>query len=533
MAASKVEIAPFEVTPLDAIPAVCSTARATFASHKTKNLKWRLVQLRKLYWALDDFKASLMAALQQDLRKGGYESDFTEVDWVKNDCLHMINNLETFAKTEKLKDLPVTYSMMNFRVKKEPLGTVLIIGPYNFPIQLVLAPLVGAIGAGCTAVIKPSELTPACAMAMKEMIESRLDRDAFAVVNGGVPETNALMEEKWDKIMFTGSAQVGSIIARKAAETLTPVCLELGGRNPAFVTKKANLALAARRLMWGKVLNAGQVCMSHNYVLVDKDVAETFIDFLKIAYKDMFPNGAKASPDLSRIVNARHFNRIKKMLDETKGKIVMGGEMDESELYIEPTAVLVDSLDDPMMQEESFGPIFSIYPVDTLDQALSIANNVHRTPLALMAFGDKSETNRILDEMTSGGACINDSYFHGAVHTVPFGGVGDSGWGAYRGKASFDNFTHFRTVSETPTWMDRFLRVRYMPYDWSELRLLQRWTNKKPNFDRQGTVAKGSEYWMWYFLGLGTKGGVKGALMKWLVVVAGYYLSAYMKARRA
>ncbi|CCC13044.1 hypothetical protein SMACR_06187 [Sordaria macrospora] len=536
MAASKAAIAPFEATPLDVIPAVSSNARATFRSHQTKDLQWRIVQLRKLYWALEDFKPSFVAALDQDLRKGGYEAVFTEIDWVKNDCMFMINNLETFAKTQKLKypDVPATYSMMNFRVKKEPLGTVLIIGPYNFPVQLVLAPLVGAIGAGCTAVIKPSELTPACAMVMKEIIETRLDRNAFAVVNGGIPETNALMEEKWDKIFFTGSAQVGSIIARKAAETLTPVCLELGGKNPAFVTKKANLALAARRLMWGKTLNAGQVCMSHNYVLVDKDVVDTFIDFLKVAYKEMFPNGAKASVDLARIVNARHFTRIKKMLDETKGKIVMGGQMDESELFIEPTAVLVDSLDDPMMQEESFGPIFSIYPVNTLDEALNIANEVHRTPLALMAFGDKSETGRILDEMTSGGACINDAYFHGAVHTVPFGGVGDSGWGAYRGKASFDTFTHFRTVSETPTWMDRFLRVRYMPYDWSELRFLQRLTDKKPNFDRQGTVVKGVGYWMWFFLGLGTQGGgAKGALKRWLVVLAGYYLSVYVKARRA
>ncbi|KAK3956794.1 Aldehyde/histidinol dehydrogenase [Pseudoneurospora amorphoporcata] len=536
MATSKAAIPPFEVTPLDVISAVSSNARAAFRSHKTKDLQWRLNQLRKLYWALEDYKPAYLAALKQDLNKPGFESVFTEIDWVKNDCMFMIDNLETFAKTEKLKSphVPTTYSMLNFRIKKEPLGAVLIIGPYNFPVQLLLAPLVGAIGAGCTAVIKPSELTPASAMVMKEMMESRLDRDAFAVVNGGIPETTALMEEKWDKVMFTGSPQVGSIIARKAAETLTPVCLELGGKNPAFVTKKANLALAARRLMWGKCLNAGQVCMNHNYVLVDKDVVDTFIEFLKIAYKDNFPNGAKASSDLARIVNVRHFNRIKKMLDETKGKIVMGGEVDESELYIEPTAVLVDSIDDPMMQEEIFGPIFSIYPVDTLDQALNIAHEVHKTPLSLMAFGDKSETSRILHEMTSGGASINDSYFHGAVNTVPFGGVGDSGWGAYRGKASFDNFTHLRTVCETPTWMDRFLRVRYMPYDWSEYRFLQRLTEKKPNFDREGTVVKGAGYWMWFFFGLGTQGGgAKGALKRWLVVLAGYYLSVYVKRRTA
>jgi len=394
--ATNVKIPEFEATALDVIPKLASNARSTFRSHKTKSLEWRLVQLRKLYWAMEDFKPQLLAALEKDLKKCNYEGVLTEVDWVKNDAMFMIKHLHTFAKDQKLgaPDVPPTYSMMKFRIKKEPLGAVLIIGPYNYPVQLLLAPLVGAIGAGCTAVLKPSELTPNCAMVVKELVEKTLDPNAFSVVNGAIPETNALMNEKWDKIMFTGSAQVGSIIAKKAAETLTPVCLELGGKNPAFVTKNANLALTARRLMWGKTLNAGQVCMSQNYVLIDKDIVPTFIEFLKEAYKEMFPNGAKASPDLCRIVNARHFHRIKKMLDETKGKIVMGGSMDESELFIEPTAVLVDDMNDSMMKEESFGPIFSIFPVHSLDQALSIANAVHRTPLTLFSFGSKAENNK-------------------------------------------------------------------------------------------------------------------------------------------
>ena len=282
---------------------------------------------------------------------------------------------------------------MNFRTRKEPMGTVLIIGPYNFPVQLLLAPFVGAIAAGCTAVLKPSELTPASAMVVN-LIISRLDPTAFQVVNGGIAETNALMEEKWDKIFFTGSTAVGTIITKKAAETLTPVVLELGGRNPAFITKNANLPLAARRLMWGKTVNSGQVCLSQNYVLIDKDIVQPFIECLNKAYKDMFPNGAQASPDLARIVNQRHFQRIKKMLDETDGKIVMGGGMDESENFIEPTAVLVSSVNDSMMQEESFGPVFSIYPVNSLDEALNVANLVHRTPLSLFSFGSKAENQR-------------------------------------------------------------------------------------------------------------------------------------------
>ncbi|KAK4239927.1 beta-apo-4'-carotenal oxygenase [Achaetomium macrosporum] len=523
--AAKVSIPEFQTTALDAIPTIASTARGTFRTHKTKKLQWRQVQLRKLYWALEDYKPQLLAALKEDLHKSDFEALLHEIDWVKKDCLFMLDHLEKFAKDEKLRspDVPVTYSPMKWRIRKEPLGAVLIIGPYNFPVQLLLAPLVGAIGAGCTAVIKPSELTPACAMVMKEMIEARLDSSAIAVVNGGIPETSALMNEKWDKIFFTGSAAVGSIIAKKAAETLTPVVLELGGKNPAFITKNANLALAARRLMWGKTTNAGQVCMSQNYVLIDKDIVLTFIEHLKQAYKEMFPNGAKASPDLGRIVNQRHFQRLKKMLDDTKGKIVMGGAMDESELFIEPTAVLVNSVDDSMMQEESFGPIFSIYPVNSLDEALNVANLVHRTPLSLYSFGSKAENQRVLNEMTSGGATLNDSYFHGSLNSVPFGGVGDSGWGAYRGKASFDCFTHFRTVCETPAWAEPLIAVRYMPFDMSKLRLLNRLTGPKANFDRNGKVVKGFGYWASFILGLGGK-SAKGAFLRWLIVLAAHYL---------
>ncbi|KAL2171571.1 hypothetical protein VTG60DRAFT_2404 [Thermothelomyces hinnuleus] len=515
----------FQNTALEAIPGIASNVRGAFRTHKTKTLQWRQTQLRKLYWAIEDYQPQILDALKKDLHKSDFEALFTEIDWMKKDCLFMLDHLENFMKDEKLGSpyVPATHSFMNFRIRKEPLGTVLIIGPYNFPIQLTLAPLVGAISAGCTAVIKPSELTPACAMVMKELIENRLDTSAIAVVNGGIPETTALMNEKWDKIFFTGSAAVGTIIAKKAAETLTPVVLELGGKNPAFITKNANLALAAKRLLWGKTMNAGQICLSQNYILIDKDIVPTFITHLNQAYKDMFPNGAKASPDLARIVNQRHFQRIKKMLDNTKGKIVMGGAMDESENYIEPTAVLVDSVDDSMMQEESFGPIFSIYPVNSLDEALNVANLVHRTPLSLFTFGSKAENKRILNEMTSGGATINDAYFHASLNTVPFGGVGDSGWGAYRGKASFDAFTHFRTVSETPSWAEKLIAIRYMPFDLSKLKLFNRLTTKKPNFDRNGKVVKGFGYWAATLCGLGSK-SAKGAFMRWLVVLAARYL---------
>ncbi|KAK4142091.1 beta-apo-4'-carotenal oxygenase [Dichotomopilus funicola] len=519
------KIADFEHTALDAIPGIASTARGTFRTHKTKNLEWRKAQLRKLYWAVEDYTPQLVAALKDDLGKSDFEATLTEIDWMKKDCMFMLDHLDKFAKDDKLgaPAVPLTYSFMSWRVRKEPLGTVLIIGPYNFPIQLLLAPLVGAIAAGCTAVLKPSELTPKCAMVMKTFLAERLDNSAFAVVNGAIPETNALMNEKWDKIFFTGSAPVGTIIAKKAAETLTPVVLELGGKNPAFITKNANLALAAKRLLWGKTVNAGQVCLSQNYILIHKDLVDTFITHLNAAYKEMFPKGAQASPDLGRIVNKRHFLRLKKMLDDTQGKIVMGGSLDETENFIEPTAVLVNSVNDSMMQEESFGPIFCIYPVNTLDEAVSTANLVHRTPLSLFSFGSKAENEKVLNEMTSGGATLNDAFFHASVNTIPFGGVGDSGWGAYRGKASFDAFTHFRTVSETPSWSEKLIAVRYMPFDYKKLKLLTRFTNKKPNFDRNGKVVKGLGYWTGVVCGLGGK-SAKGALMRWAIVLLAHYL---------
>jgi beta-apo-4'-carotenal oxygenase len=283
---------------------------------------------------------------------------------------------------------------LNPRIRKEPLGTVLIIGAYNFPVNLSFGPLIGAIAAGCTAVLKPSEVSPATAMVMKKIIEESLDPSAYACVNGGVPETTALLNEKWDKIFYTGNATVGTIIAKKAAETLTPVCLELGGRNPAIVTKNADPRLAARRLVWGKLLNAGQVCISQNYIMVEKEILPAFIEQIKIALKEFYPNGQKSSPDYARIVNNRHFHRIKKMVDESKGKILIGGEMDESENYIEMTFVQVNDINDSMIVDESFGPLIPILAVDSVEDAIQKANAVHSTPLGMYPFGTKKETDK-------------------------------------------------------------------------------------------------------------------------------------------
>ena len=387
-------IAPFEATAVDSIPSTVNLCKTTFRAQKSKPIAYRLLQLRKLYWGIHDNVDALTEACKKDLGKPTFETALSETDWCKNDIIFVTKNLEKWAKDESAPDMALPNKLFSPRIKKEPLGTVLIIGAYNFPIQLSFGPLIGAIAAGCTGVLKPSEVSPATAMVLKKIVEEYLDPNAYAVVNGAIPETNALLNEKWDKIFYTGSAGVGTIIAKKAAETLTPVCLELGGRNPAFVTKNADARLAARRMLWGKLHNAGQVCISQNYIMVEKEIMPAFIEELKVAVKEFYPQGQRNSEDYARIVNKRHFQRIKKMVDDSKGKILIGGEMDESDKFIEITVVLVQDQYDSMIVDESFGPLIPLLAVDNIEEAIRTANSVHSTPLGLYAFGSKAETTK-------------------------------------------------------------------------------------------------------------------------------------------
>ncbi|KAL3424294.1 aldehyde dehydrogenase [Phlyctema vagabunda] len=520
------KLAEFTSTDIESIPQIVNTLQTTFYSQKTKPISYRLTQLRKLYWALVDNTDALVEACRRDLGKPELETITTEVDWCKNDIVFVTQNLAQWMKDEKAQDIPLANSLLFPHIRKEPLGIALVIGAYNFPVQLSLGPLIGAIAAGCTAVLKPSEVSPYTAMVLKKVVDESLDPSAYQVLNGAVPETTALLNEKWGKIFYTGSDQVGRIIAKKAAETLTPVCLELGGRNPAIVTKNADIRLAARRLLWGKTLNAGQICISQNYTLVDKEVFDPLIEELKTALAEFYPKGVKASADFARIANNRHFLRIKKMVDDSKGKILIGGEMDEATNFIEPTVVRVDSIEDSMIKDESFGPLLPILPVDDLDEAIRLANTVHSTPLALYPFGNKAETEKILGSTLSGGASVNDTIFHAGLPTMPFGGVGDSGQGAYRGRASFDTFTHRRSVTTTPGWMEGLLGVRYPPY-FGKLAKLRGLQEIKPDFGRDGKVIKGLGYWVKFVAGLGGE-NLKASLLRWiLVAVIGFSANKY------
>ncbi|KAF2249892.1 aldehyde dehydrogenase [Trematosphaeria pertusa] len=495
------ELPPFEHTPLDDIASIASRIRTSFLSHKTRPLEFRLVQLRKLYWGLKDNQDLILEACKKDLGKPSFETYLTEVGWCMNDIVFMSKNLARFAKDEPAQDMNLTNKFFGPKIRKDPLGSALIIGAYNFPIQLSLGPLIGAISAGCTAVLKPSESSPHAAAVMQKIIAESLDPSCYTCIQGAIPETTALLDQKWDMIFYTGSVNVGTIIAKKAAETLTPVTLELGGRNPAIITKHADPKLAARRLLWAKTLNAGQVCVSQNFTLIDKEMVQPFLREMKNALQEFYPQGARKSPDYGRIVNLRQFQRLKKMLDESSGKIVLGGTMDESDLFIEPTVVEVKSMDDSLIKEESFGPLLPILPVADLDEAIRIANEVHDTPLGLYPFGNKAEMEKVLSQTRSGGASLNDGFFHASIPTLPFGGVGSSGQGAYRGKASFDVFTHRRSVTNTPAWIESMLDIRYPPYTLKKQQKFASMSELKPDFDREGRPI-GWGRWMLGLLGV-------------------------------
>ncbi|KAL8732180.1 MAG: hypothetical protein Q9166_002927 [cf. Caloplaca sp. 2 TL-2023] len=494
-------------TPVDTIPAIASGIRNAFNSQKTKPMDFRLMQLRKLYWGIKDNEAAIVKACKQDLGKGTFETYLSEIDWCTNDIVFVTQNLGKWVKDEKAPDIPLANKLLSPKIRKDPLGAVLIIGTYNFPLNLSVTPLVGAIAAGCTAVVKPSESAPTVAKVIQHIIETSVDASCYTIVQGAVPETTALLEEKWDKIFYTGSANVAKIIAKKAAETLTPITLELGGRNPAIVTKNADVRLAAKRLLWGKIMN---------YIMVDKEILDPFIVEMKVVMEQFYPNGAKNTDDFGRIVHGRQWSRLKKTLDDTKGKIVMGGDMDESQRYLEPTVIIVDSPSDPLVVEESFGPLIPILPVEDLDTAIRIAGEVHRTPLGLYPFGNKQETERMMTETQSGGVSVNDALFHGTIPTLAFGGVGDSGHGAYRGKSSFDCFSHQRSVTTTPGWMEGLLDVRYPPYE-GKLAKFKKMSELKPNFDRDGKV-KFSLISYIFSLGAGSR---TGGLVRYTVVLLG------------
>jgi aldehyde dehydrogenase (NAD+) len=337
-----------------------------------------------------------------------------------------------------------------------------VIAPWNYPIQLLVEPMAAALAAGNCVVAKPSELSPACSAALARLIPRYVDTDAVVVVEGGVPESTALLEQRWDHICFTGSTAVGRVVAQAAAKHLTPTLLELGGKSPTYVHASADLDVAARRIVWGKFLNVGQTCIAPDYVLADRQVRDELVDKLVTTVHDFYGADPKASASLGRIVSDRHLQRLQGLLDQGAGTVATGGQVDAATRYVAPTITVDPPLESPVMQEEIFGPILPVLAVDGLDEAKAFITSRPK-PLALYVFAkDDDVVSSVVDDVSSGGVCVNQTLMHLLPPDLPFGGVGDSGMGAYHGKAGFDAFSHHKSVLNKPTKPD--LKLLYPPY---------------------------------------------------------------------
>ena len=369
-----------------------------------------------------------------------------------------MKHLKGWAAPSK-KSSPLKLFPSRSVVLTEPLGVALIIAPWNYPMQLLLNPLVGAIAAGCTAVLKPSPYTPTVAKVLEKIVRSAFDEEYVAVVQGDRSVNTALLNERYDIIFFTGSPTLGRVVMRAAAEHLTPVVLELGGKSPVVVDRSANVELAAKRVAWGKVLNSGQTCIAPDYVLIHRDVKEQFISAFARAVEQLYGDDLRVSPHYVRMVSARAFERVAGYMKD--GRLRYGGRVDAEERFIEPTLLDEVSVDSAVMREEIFGPILPMIEIDGVDEAIEFINDREK-PLALYAFAEERVAHRIFELTSSGGGCINDTIMHVASENVPFGGVGNSGMGRYHGRDSLYAFSHRRAVVVTPTWVD--LPIRYMPY---------------------------------------------------------------------
>ena len=448
-------------TPLDRIQELHRLQREYFATGATLDLKFRKEMLRRLLSAIKQWEQPLYEALRTDLHKSEQEAFLTEVSLVTGEIRNHLKHLSRWART-KCKPTPMQMLPSRSRIVTEPLGCALIVAPWNYPFQLLINPLVGAISAGCTALLKPSPYVPNVSRVIGEMIAQSFDERYIAVVQGNRVVNTQLLDLRWDIIFFTGSPALGRTVMQAASKYLTPVVLELGGKSPCFITADADLKLAAKRLAWGKALNAGQTCIAPDYVLIDRKIRDAFVDEYFRQVHALLGKDPQQTEHFVRLVNDAAFARVASYLSgpEVSGT-VRGGRTDPATRYIEPTVVLDPAPDSPVMTTEIFGPVLPVCSYDSLDEAVAFVNGREK-PLALYFFGKLSDGKSVVRRTSSGGACINDTIMHIVNEKVPFGGVGNSGMGHYHGKLSFDAFTHERALIITPRSID--LPFRYMPY---------------------------------------------------------------------
>ena len=443
--------------------------REFFNTGKTKDIGFRITQLKNLQKAVIDHEAAIIAALKVDLHKPEFETYSTEIALCKKEINYALKQIANWTKLQKA-NIPLEQLPGFGRIYPEPLGVVLIISPWNYPFQLIIAPLVGAISAGNCTILKPSEIAAHTSKLLAEIVPKYFDPAYIAVVEGGVEISQQLLAEKFDHIFFTGGTTIGRKVMEAAAKHLTPVTLELGGKSPCIVDADTNIEYAARRITWGKFINAGQTCVAPDYLLVEQSIKQQLLDKIQKCIREFLGEQPATSPDYARIINQKHFNRLVEFLQY--GETIFGGESNSSELYIAPTVLDRVSLESPVMQEEIFGPILPVLTYSDVTEAITIVNQRPK-PLALYLFShNKNLHKRVLQSTSSGSVCINDTVMQFAVPGLPFGGVGSSGMGKYHGKASFDTFSHYKSVLNRSLILD--VKLRYAPYTKSKLQLLKR-----------------------------------------------------------
>lgn len=452
-----------ENTSTDRIEAIVKAQKEYFASGATLDISFRKEMLRRLYRTMENWEGRLCDALWKDLHKSYEEAYLTEISIVKGEIRNHIRHVAKWARRKKACS-PLKLFPSRSYITKEPLGTSLIISPWNYPVQLLLNPLVGAISAGCTAVLKPSPYIPTVSKVIEDMIAETFNERYVAVVQGNRDVNTALLQQRWDLIFFTGSPALAKTVMAAAAKNLTPVVLELGGKSPCIIDKTADIAVAAKRIAWGKTLNSGQTCIAPDYILIHKDVKEKFIQAFASEVCNLHGEDIMGDRHYVRMVNDKAFERVTGYFKD--GKIIYGGRTDAATRFIEPTLIEDVALDSPLMTEEIFGPVFPMITLDDsgktfMDKVINFVTSREK-PLAFYYFGKETDGWEIIRRTSSGGGCINDVIMHIANENIPFGGVGNSGMGRYHDKDSFEAFSHTRSIVATGTWID--LPFRYMPY---------------------------------------------------------------------
>eukprot|EP01111_Echinosteliopsis_oligospora_P004668 TRINITY_DN1770_c0_g1_i1.p1 TRINITY_DN1770_c0_g1~~TRINITY_DN1770_c0_g1_i1.p1 ORF type:complete len:485 (-),score=147.62 TRINITY_DN1770_c0_g1_i1:8-1462(-) len=466
---------PSPFTPIDEIPAIVQELRSTFRSGVTKSLSWRKQQLNALLSFCSEKREQIKAAVTADLGRHEFEADLADIMSTEGSIRHMLSNLTTWAQPRGVST-PLSHmkGLTTSQVVPEPKGVVLVISPWNYPINLPLGGAATAICAGNCVLIKPSEVSEHCTDLLVRELPKYMDSSAIRIVTGGVEETTALLKERYDHILYTGNGTVGRIIMRAAAEYLTPVTLELGGKSPVYVDKNVDLDVAVKRLVWGKCFNTGQTCIACDYVLVHSSIKDTFLHTLQKTVTKFYGEKVEQSASYGRIINARQWKRLNGYInaarEENSESIIVGGDVDEEKLFISPTVIYPASADSAVMKEEIFGPILPIIEVKGVQEAIDFINDRPK-PLALYVFSKRQKVwQKINDNTSSGQFVVNETLMQFVNPHLPFGGIGESGMGAYHGITGFDTLSHLKAVVNKTTWFD--LDARYPPYSQSKLNII-------------------------------------------------------------